>query len=67
MKPLLLIERRLDEIGCRGKELDRFCRLAGFRQLVGALWSGCHRNDHFTIFDEAGKQLDRGGATPGED
>jgi hypothetical protein len=59
VKPLILIERRLDEVGGRVQELDGFCRIAALRQMFGALWSGSHRNSHFTIFDGARKRLQR--------
>ena len=60
LAPLLLVERRLDEIGSSAEQLYRWCRLLRLRQWFGALWSGGHRNRQFTIFDAARKRLEKG-------
>ena len=57
-KPLFLVESRLDEIDAVAAARG-LCRVAGRRQGFGALWSGCHRNGQFTIFDGARKRLER--------
>ena len=66
MKPLFLVESRLGKRHVAGVKLKGLGRFADRRQGFGALWSGCHCNEQFTIFDAARKRLEKERVNRGE-